>query len=229
MTENQVVSATGEVLDEPVPGDGDPQLPEREIDTAEPRTEEPQTAAAAEPDWNVRMAGAERRLDEALALAKRRDELVDRLHNENQSLRGGELQTAMLPLLRDLMRLIDDLAQILESDPQARDVDFVRGALEDILRRYGVAGFAPAPHDRFDSALHAAVGVEPTADPEGDRTVAAVRRRGYRRDDGTIVRAADVTVRRYRPAAVSDAEATGRTTQEPASEGGEPDINQERN
>jgi molecular chaperone GrpE (heat shock protein) len=144
-------------------------------------------------------ARLDRRLEEALRLAKHRDELVDKLHRENQQLRQGELQIAMLPLLRDLMRLLDDLELILESDPEASDVDFVRGALVDILGRNGITGFVPAKHEPFDSAIHAAVGTEPTAERLSDRTVCTVRRGGFRRDDGSIVRVADVTVHRYQP------------------------------
>jgi molecular chaperone GrpE (heat shock protein) len=147
---------------------------------------------------------AELRLEEALALAQRRDELVDRLHRENQQLRQGELQSAMLPLLRDLMRLLDDLEQILQNDPEARDLDFVRGAIEDILSRHGICGFTPKQHDPFDSTIHAAIGTVPASHPQQDRTICAVRRKGFRRDDGSIVRAADVTVYRHRPGTPAD-------------------------
>jgi molecular chaperone GrpE (heat shock protein) len=146
-----------------------------------------------------RLAQAEIRLDEALALAKHRDQLVDRLHRENQQLRQGELQSAILPLLRDLMRLLDDLEQMLEHDPEAGDVQFVHGAVQDILSRHGICGFAPEQHDPFDSTVHSAIGTVPTDSPEEDRRICAVRRRGFRRDDGSVLRAADVTVYRHRP------------------------------
>ncbi len=165
----------------------------------------------------------ENRLDETLRLAQRRDELVDRLHKENQQLRQGELQTAMLPLLRDLMRLHDDLERIIAVDPGSQDTVLIRDALADALARNGITQFAPGENDSFDSALHAAVGAEPTDDPQSDRTICAVRRAGFRREDGSIVRVADVTVRKYRSGSppesgsspLSESAATGTTASGP--------------
>ena len=161
------------------------------------------------------LARLEDRLDEALRLARRRDELIDKLHSENQRLRQGELHTAMLPLLRDLMRLHDDLERIVEVDPAAHDTVLIRDALADALARNGITRFVPGESEPFDSAQHAAVGSEPVDDPQRDRTICAVRRAGFRRDDGSIVRVADVAVRRYRSAAPSDSVAAGATAGDP--------------
>jgi molecular chaperone GrpE (heat shock protein) len=170
----------------------------------------------------------EQRLEEALRLAQRRDELVDRLHAENRQLREGELRSAMLPLLRDLMRLHDDLDRITAVDPAANDAALVRDAITDTLARNGVSSFAPRPADPFDSSRHAAVGTDLTDDQRIDRTIATVRRAGFRHDDGSIVRAADVTVYKYRPAPEGETAATDPGEQEPASST-EPATDDERN
>jgi molecular chaperone GrpE len=198
-----------------------------EAPAAVPETSPLQSTQVDTAAWLDQLARLEGGLQEALALAKHRDELVDRLHRENQQLRQGELHSAMLPLLRDLMRLLDDLEQILRGEPSVGDVDFVHGALLEILGRNGVESFAPTSGEPFDSAIHAAVGTAPTSDPAADRTICLVRRAGFRREDGSIVRAADVTVNRYRPAAASDAGAEQSAPVE-AADAAEPDTNEER-
>lgn len=166
-------------------------LPETPPADTEPAPEEPAPDAV--------VTRLEQRLDQALQLAQRRDDLVDRLHSENQQLREGELQAALLPLLRDLMRLHDDLEQIIAVASDARDAVLIRDALADILARNGVTKFTPTDGSAFDSALHAAVGAEPTDDEHADRTIQSVRRAGFVRDDGSTVRVADVIVWKFRP------------------------------
>jgi molecular chaperone GrpE (heat shock protein) len=146
---------------------------------------------------NEATARLERRLDQVLQLAQRRDELIERLHNENQQLRKGELQVAMLPLLRDLMRLHDDLEQIVALPSESRDAILIRDTLSDVLARNGVTKFIPTEGEVFDSTRHTAVGTQPTEDERADRTVQTVLRAGFLRDDGSTVRVADVVVRRF--------------------------------
>ncbi len=155
--------------------------------------------AQAESQEAANIARLEQRLDQALALAARRDDLVDKLHGENQQLRHGELQAAILPLLRDLMRLHDDLEQIISVAPESADAVLIRDALSDILARHGIEKFAPAGGEPFDSARHTAVAAESIATDEGDRTIHAVRRPGFVRDDGSVIRTAEVIVYRHRP------------------------------
>src|SRR5947209_3702734 len=50
-----------------------------------------------------------RALEESTRISTERERVIDRLYEENQRLRAGELQQAVMPILRDLMRLFDDL------------------------------------------------------------------------------------------------------------------------
>jgi molecular chaperone GrpE (heat shock protein) len=161
-------------------------------------TEEPETAPEPDPARiSDALASIDRRLDESARLSKRQADLLRQLHDENQRLRQGELQSAMLPLLRDLMRLLDDVDRLLAIDG-SKDLKLVADALTDALGRNGVSPFAPAARDPYDSARHAAAGVVQAADEELDRTIESVRRTGFQRDDGSIVRAADVVVWKYK-------------------------------
>jgi molecular chaperone GrpE (heat shock protein) len=160
----------------------------------------PAPAAETVPAAAVAPQGLERQLEHALNLARQRDGLIDRLHKENQLLRQGELRQALLPLLRDLVRLHDDLGKMIETEPPgAEDLTLVREALTEVLNRYGITSFAPVPGEAYDSARHAVAEARASVDPSAERTVAAVTRVGFQREDGSIVRAAEVAVYRYQP------------------------------
>lgn len=145
------------------------------------------------------LASLDGRVREALQIARAKDEVIDRLHVENQSLRAGELARAQMPLLRDLMSMHDDIERIILSGAASvADLQFTRDLLIDALARNGVQRFAPSVDADFDSSVHAAVEVAVAETPSHDRTVASVARAGFSRDDGLILRAAEVVVRRWR-------------------------------
>jgi molecular chaperone GrpE len=146
------------------------------------------------------------RVREALQIAKSKDEIIDRLHAENQALRGGELARAQLPLLRDLIAMHDDIERIIAGAAvSVADLQFTSDLLIDVLARNGVQRFVPAVDEAFDSSVHAAVEVAVADAPEVDRTIASVSRAGFGRDDGLTLRAAEVVVRRWKePRQVAD-------------------------
>lgn len=145
------------------------------------------------------LASLDGRVREALQIARAKDEVIDRLHAENQALRAGELARAQMPLLRDLMSMHDDIERVIASGMvSVADLQFTRDLLIDVLARNGVQRFAPSVDADFDSSVHAAVEVEVAETPSHDRTVASVARAGFSRDDGLILRAAEVVVRRWR-------------------------------
>ncbi|HET8863592.1 MAG TPA: nucleotide exchange factor GrpE [Solirubrobacterales bacterium] len=151
------------------------------------------------------VAGLDTRLEESHRLLARQTDLVDRLHAENQNLRAGELRNAQLPLLRDLLRLHDDVGRMRDaaegSDGDTDDLRLVQESLLDILARNGVEPFAPGHGEPFDSRLHAAAGTEPTTDESLDRSVVEIVKGGFRWDSGEVIRVAEVRAYRYRDAA----------------------------
>ncbi len=138
------------------------------------------------------------RLEEAQRLLGRQTDLADRLHAENQALREGEIRTAQLPLLRDLLRLHDDLARMRTvAGESAADLRLVQESLVDTLARNGVESFAPAEGEVFDPKAHSVSGVERTDDEQLDKTVAEVLKQGFRWDSGDLIRVVEVRAYRF--------------------------------
>lgn len=141
------------------------------------------------------LAGLNARLEEAQRLHGRQSDLVERLHDENQSLRAGELRAAQLPLIRDLLRLHDDLERLRVAAGDgsgAGDLAIVQETLLDLLARNGIEHYSPEPGDPFDAGSHSVVGVELTADQALDRAITEVVRPGFRWEAGDTIRVADV-------------------------------------
>lgn len=137
------------------------------------------------------------RLAESQRLLDRQNGLIDRLHAENQGLRAGELRSAQLPLVRDLLRLHDDLGRMRESAEEDGDLRIVQESLADTLARNGVVAFEPDGGDELDSRMHSVARSEATADQDLDRTVAGVVKQGFRWESGEVIRVAEVMALRF--------------------------------
>lgn len=159
------------------------------------------TAAPADDAVAAAVAGLGARLEESQRLQSRQSDLIDRLHAENQQLKAGELRAAQLPLVRDLLRLHDDIARMRTAASDADgDLRVVVESLSDTLARNGIEAYAPGPGEPFDARLQSAAGVEPTEDEALDKTVAEVTRQGFRWASGETIRVAEVRAYRYRGA-----------------------------
>lgn len=144
-------------------------------------------------------------LDESNRLALDRERVVDRLHEENQRLRAGETQQALTPVLRDLVRLFDDLhrsatdyANLTETTPAAaaRDLACFRDVVADILYRYGIERYDIEPGSPFDTRVHRAISVVVTDDQTRDRTIARVIRPGFQ-GETRVLRLLEAEVYRF--------------------------------
>jgi molecular chaperone GrpE (heat shock protein) len=159
----------------------------------------PHLAPPSGPDPVVldRLDDLGRRLDELARLGAHQRELVDELHSDNQRLRAGELFQAQAPLLRDLVRLHDDVERLeAGGGDAAADLALVRQQLLQVLDRAGVRRYEVAAGEPFDGTRHQGVRSVPATDGAVDRTVAAMVRCGFERDDGRVLRPADVEVHR---------------------------------
>lgn len=150
------------------------------------------------------LTNIEERLGESQRLLARQSDLADKLHAENQRLRAGELRTATLPLVRDLLRLHDDIGKLAAEQEETQDLDLVRVSLIDALARSGIGTFQPEPGEQFDPKQHSVAGVIKTEDASRDRTIAEIVRVGVQWEDGHTIRVADVRVYKHTP----EAEAT---------------------
>jgi molecular chaperone GrpE len=109
-----------------------------------------------------------------------------------------ERRYAALPLLRDLLPVMDNLdlaMSAMEAEPSAANMksglQMVAGQFLATLQRHSCVALNPL-HEPFDPHLHEAVGHEPNTDyPPG--TVVRVERVGYRMHD-RVVRPAAVVV-----------------------------------
>ncbi|MGQ0616590.1 MAG: nucleotide exchange factor GrpE [Acidimicrobiia bacterium] len=134
-------------------------------------------------------------VDELARLGQRNVDHVVALHGENQRLRAGEVAGSVAPLLRDVIRLHDDVLRLegVCAPEAALDLGLVRKLVVDALDRWGVQAFEPAVGDPFDPTVHN--GMARVETPEHlDGTVASVRRCGFRGEQGRVWRPADVDV-----------------------------------
>ena len=124
---------------------------------------------------------------------------VEQLHTDNTSLRRGELTSAMAPLLSGLVRLSDQMASMAAGDKHSIAGMLRVQLLQTMDVAAGVTEFAPADGEAFDTKRMTGAGREDTTDPDQDGTVCRTVRSGFARGDGSIVRVAEVVVRRLAP------------------------------
>jgi molecular chaperone GrpE len=166
------------------------------------------TALAGIDERLAELAGVDGRLAESQRLLVRQSELADKLHAENQRLRAGELRGAMLPLVRDLLRLHDDIGRIAGEAERVEDLELMQASLLDALARNGILAVRPAVGEQFDPKRHSVAGVVETDDASVDRSISDVIRLGFQWEDGQVIRVAEVRVYKHTPASGSSASGT---------------------
>ena len=162
------------------------------------------------------LAGRLGRVEEQLAEFHRRSAhrelVIDRLHEENQQLRGGIGKIILEPVVADLIRLDDQLnreVRRLESDGQ--DPRLLWSFAEDvrqILDRCGIDVFSAEPGDPFDRDRHRALAVVACQDESRHNTVAEVVAAGFaERETGRVRRPVQARFYQYTPAPASPSRA----------------------
>ncbi|WP_030172514.1 nucleotide exchange factor GrpE [Spirillospora albida] len=152
------------------------------------------------------LAGLSARLDREHERAAHREAVIDRLHEENQRLRRGELLGMLEPVRAALFRLHDEANRAAErlsrpGDPPdpaqtARLLTAVADEIADALARIGVERFTAEPGDPYDAARHRPVEAAAVTDPGLADTVVTVRADGFEQD-GRVLRKAEVAVGRF--------------------------------
>ncbi|MBO2457356.1 nucleotide exchange factor GrpE [Actinomadura violacea] len=180
--------------------------------------------AAFEAEVRDALAGLTARLDRERERAAHREAVIDRLHEENQRLRRGELQAMLEPVRAALYRLHDQArreAGRLAGPDAGEPADPVRTAglfaavaddVADALARLGVERFTAEPGEPYDASRHRPVAVTPVAEPGRDGLVTGVQADGFEQG-GKVLRKAAVSVGRLDRAANGTANGgTGSTT-----------------
>ncbi|XRQ13704.1 nucleotide exchange factor GrpE [Actinomadura welshii] len=151
------------------------------------------------------LAGLAARLDREHERAAHREAVIDRLHEENQRLRRGELQAMLEPVRAALYRLHDQArrescrlsAPDLTDPPGPAQTALLLAAVADdvadALARLGVERFTVEPGAPYDASRHRPVAVTPVEDPLRDGVVTAVQSDGFEQS-GTVLRKAAVSV-----------------------------------
>ncbi|GAA2161148.1 nucleotide exchange factor GrpE [Actinomadura napierensis] len=190
--------------------------------------------AAFEAEVREALAGLTARLDREHERAAHREAVIDRLHEENQRLRRGELQAMLEPVRTALYRLHDQArreACRLAEPGLAEPPDPVRTAglfgavaddVADALARLGAERFTARPGEPYDASRHRPVAVAAVADPSRDGTVTEVQADGFEQG-GRVLRKAAVTVGRLDRKANGTADAQEDAHLEGRTAGGAPD------
>jgi len=153
--------------------------------------------------------------------AQAREQVIDRLHEEVQRSRAGEVRELLRPAVTDLRRLRDDLCVQARSVPDSMDRAEVADLLESyaesvvfILERCGIIAVRPEPLSGFDQRSQRVSGVAETTDPGLDGVIASVVSDGYAEaDTARQVAPARVIVYRY---AGTGSDATGSASRDSA-------------
>lgn len=148
------------------------------------------------------------RLEEQLAefhrRAAHRESVIDRLHEENQQLRGGFGRIVLEPVVTDLIRLYDQLSrEVRRLRTSGQDWQLTSSFAEDvalILDRCGVESFSAEPGDRFEPDRHRPLAVVACADESRHNTVAEVVAVGFaERETGRVRRPVQARFHQYTP------------------------------
>jgi molecular chaperone GrpE len=134
--------------------------------------------------------------------AAHREAVIDRLHDDNQMLRRGELQAMLEPVRTALYRLHDMVRRESERwgsqhPPDAAHAGPLLCAIADeiaeALARTGAERFTVHPGDPFDPARHRPVGTAQVADPTLDGAVVEARTDGFGQRE-QVLRRAEVVI-----------------------------------
>jgi hypothetical protein len=175
--------------------------------------EEPATADPADPDavpastlaeiqtalmsLGSKVDGLAATTAELARLRMRDTDLISRLHDDVTTLRSGEVAAALNPVVSGMIKLHDQMVSLgALTDPASPVGMLYTQLLQTMELTCGVRPFSPARGDRFDASRHTGTRRIPTTDASADGTIADTIRAGFIRDDGSVVRVAEVEVHR---------------------------------
>jgi molecular chaperone GrpE len=146
--------------------------------TAPDITAPPGTGPQPDADLSARLSAVEEQLRDFNRRAMHREQVIDRLHEENQQLRQGQHRVVLEPVIADLIRLYDQLAREARRDPDGILPSFVAEVAE-LLDRCGIEAFEAEVGQAYRTDLHRPLAVVPTTNPDQHNTVAEAVAAGF--------------------------------------------------
>lgn len=126
--------------------------------------------------------------DTKLMIDEQKDKVIDNLHRELQQYKNYEIQDRILPLVRDLIGLIDNLEKqcvnykdnnLLDPQRLLETLQYTAQDVEDILYRQGIEAIPVLENEKFDSKRHKVLKTVKTTEKEKDRQIAIVYNKGF--------------------------------------------------
>ncbi len=175
----------------------------------EQRDRREQTRAAADVTMVLavltgRLDKVEAQLSEFHRRSAHRESIIDRLHEENQRLRGGIERAVLDPVVADLIRLYDQVSQearrLAAGGAEQQLLRSFADDIAEILDRCGYEVYSAALGDPFDRDRHRPLGVVPCADESRHNTLAEVVAAGFaERATGRVRRPLHARFYQYSP------------------------------
>jgi molecular chaperone GrpE len=167
---------------------------------APPDPLEPAEGTVSVADLGKRLAAVEEQVGEFHRRAAHREQIIDRLHDENQQLKQGTHRAVLEPVVADLIRLHDQLArEARRAGDEGGFLSSFAAEVAEILDRCGIEMFDTAFGESFQSDRHRPLAVVPTSDPGLNNTVAESIAAGfYDRQASRVRRPAQARFHQYR-------------------------------
>lgn len=128
---------------------------------------------------------------------KHKEEIIDKLHSENQAFKNDLYKKLILPLVNEIIFMLDDYSTLFKkhSESDITEVDVpkllkqfggVSEDLENLLYKNGIDVYS-VEGEQFDSSKQKVIKTIPTDDPLKDKTVCEKLKKGFVLD-GKIIR-----------------------------------------
>ena len=147
-----------------------------------------------------------KQFDSKLKYDKHKDEIIDKLHTENQSYKNDLLKKAVMPFINEIIFLIDDYSNLYRkySDTDISEVDTAKllkqfgnisEDLEELLIKNGIESFS-IENDTVDFSKQKVIKTVTTCEQEKDKTVCDRLKKGFMMD-GKIIRQEWISCYKY--------------------------------
>ena len=144
-----------------------------------------------------------REFQSKLKIDAKRDEIIDRQHEELQAFRNGTADKAVLPLVLDVIRVYDDLNQLLKGFARKSAAELAvaellkafsafASDLEEMLFRHGIESFVEEA-EVFNPKRQRALKSVPVVEPGKERQISERLRKGFDKG-GRVIRPEFVSV-----------------------------------